>query len=348
MGDGSAPSLHHAVPGLPGLHGSTHGLTMTGSSPAIARLGGTTMGTTWSVSLAVPPSRDLHALHTGIQAQLDDIVAQMSTWEAQSDLSRYNRSDAGTWTLLPAKTLTVLDAALSVAAASGGAFDPTVGPLVALWGFGAHAGARRLPAPSVLAATRARCGWQRLQRDARGVQQPGGVHLDFSAIAKGFAVDDVADWLHRQGVHAALVEVGGELRGQGLKPDGEPWRVLVESAPEEDARTQTPPRVIALTDRAVATSGDRWHQYTGDAEAFSHSLDPRTGRPVQRAAAAVTVVADTAMLADAWATAFTVLGCEDGLPLARARGLAVRFLEHGGEGQPPVETLSPAFQALLP
>lgn len=325
-----------------------HEPTMTVPSLDLARLGGTTMGTTWSVRLAVPRTRDLHALHAGIQARLDAVVAQMSTWEPQSDLSRYNRAPAGQWMMLPEMTRTVLDAALSVAAASGGAFDPTVGPLVALWGFGAHAGPRCPPDAPTLALTRQRCGWQRVTCNAHGVLQPGGVELDFSAIAKGFAVDDVARWLQAQQVQAALVEVGGELHGYGAKPDGDPWRVLVESAPEADARTAAPPRVITLDGSAVATSGDRWHQYLGDAERLSHSLDPRSGRPVQRAAAAVTVVARTAMLADAWATALTVLGRGEGLALATARGLAVRYLEHAHAGQAPRETMSPAFEALLP
>lgn len=327
--------------------GFMHETTMTAPSLELARLGGTTMGTTWSVRLSVPHARDLHALHAGIQDRLDAVVAQMSTWEPQSDISRYNRADAGQWIEVPEQMRTVLEAALSVAAASDGAFDPTVGPLVALWGFGAHAGPRRPPDHRALALTRERCGWQRIACDARGVLQPGGAELDFSAIAKGFAVDDVAAWLHGHDVPAALVEVGGELHGYGTKPGGDPWRVLVESAPEEDGCTPTPPRVITLQGNAVATSGDRWHQYSGDEGALSHSLDPRSGRPVQRAAAAVTVVAGSAMLADAWATALTVLGREDGLALATRRGLAVRYLEHARTGQAPVETMSPAFEALL-
>jgi thiamine biosynthesis lipoprotein len=148
-----------------------------------------------------------------------------------------------------------------------------------------------------------------------------------------------------QGIAAALIEVGGELAGYGRKPDGQPWRVLVESAPEEDAHTETPPRVLALDGKAVATSGDRWHQYQADGEAYSHSLDPRTGRPVRQVAAAVTVVADDAMHADAWATALTVLGREQGMALAEREGLAARYLQRAAEG--PQEFLSSAFQRLL-
>jgi len=303
------------------------------------------MGTTWSARLVVPRQRDLHPLHAGIQAQLDQVVAQMSTWEPASDLSRYNAAPAGRWCPLPPQTQAVVRCASDIAMRSEGAFDPTVGPLVALWGFGAHAGPRRSPDAATVAATRARCGWQRLHWQGDALLQPGGLELDLSAIAKGFGVDEVVRWLRAQQVDAALVEVGGELHGYGRKPDGQPWRVLVESAPEEDARTPTPPRVLALDDMAVATSGDRWHRYRSEGEQVSHSLDPRSGHPVRRAAAAVTVVAADAMHADAWATALTVLGREQGLQLATRLGLAARFLERGDDG--PRETLSPAFERLL-
>jgi len=311
----------------------------------IASLGGHTMGTTWQVKLVVARTRDLHPLHAGIQARLDAIVAQMSTWEANSDITRFNRAAPGSAQRVPDLFAQVVDAAMDIARRSAGAFDPTVGPLVALWGFGAHALAQRIPDPATLAATRARCGWQRLPWADQTLQQPGGVELDLSAIAKGFGVDQVSTWLRQQGVHAALVEVGGELHGYGRKPDGQPWRVLVEAGPEEEASTALPPRVLALDDLAVATSGDRWHHFEQDGAQFSHTLDPRTGAPVTRAAAAVTVAARDAMHADGWATALTVMGVEQGLAFAREHALAARFVSRGAHGVE--EHLSPAFAQLL-
>jgi thiamine biosynthesis lipoprotein len=311
----------------------------------IASLGGHTMGTTWQVKLVVARTRDLHPLHAGIQARLDAIVAQMSTWEANSDISRFNRAAPGSAQRVPDLFAHVVDAAVDIARRSAGAFDPTVGPLVALWGFGAHAHSQRIPDPATLAATRARCGWQRLHWADQTLQQPGGVELDLSAIAKGFGVDQVSTWLRQQGVHAALVEVGGELHGYGRKPDGQPWRVLVEAGPEEDASTALPPRVLALDDLAVATSGDRWHHFEQDGAQFSHTLDPRTGAPVTRAAAAVTVAACDAMHADGWATALTVMGVEQGLAFAREHALAARFVSRGAHGIE--EHLSPVFAQLL-
>ena len=313
----------------------------------IAALGGHTMGTTWSVKLVAPRSRDLHALHAGIQGELDRVVAQMSTWEPDSDISRYNRAAAGHWQPLPEDFWTVLSAAHDIARRSDGAFDPSIGPLVALWGFGAQARAQRVPDAAERTAVARHCGWQKLQLDqpARAALQPGGLQLDLSAIAKGYGVDLVSHWLRRNGVEAALVEVGGELHGYGRKPDGQPWRVLVESAPEEDAGAEYPPRVLALDDLAIATSGDRWHHYDHNGVSYSHTLDPRTQAPVTRAAAAVTVIDRQTMHADAWATALTVLGTEQGLAFARAQGLAARFVSRDGSGLQ--EAMTPAFQQYL-
>lgn len=312
----------------------------------IATLGGHSMGTTWSVRLAVAAQRDLRPLHEGIDARLNEIIVQMSTWAPASLISRYNRAAPGSSVTLPPEFSSVLAAALQVAAASGGAFDPTIGPLVALWGFGAQAGSQQRPDPAQLQATRTRCGWQRLAwQPGQPLLQPGGLALDFSAIAKGYAVDHLSAWLRHCGISAALVEVGGELHGYGLKPDGTPWRVLVETGPEEDAAGDWPARVLALDDLAVATSGDQHHHYADADGLISHSLDPRSGQPVAMTTAAVTVVASSAMLADAWATALTVLGPQHGLALANQRGLAARFVSRHPAG--PQEHLSHAFAALL-
>ncbi|WP_028916117.1 FAD:protein FMN transferase [Pseudoxanthomonas sp. J35] len=320
----------------------------TAAAADLATLGGQTMGTTWSVRLLAPARADLHALHAGIQARLDRVVAQMSTWEARSDIRRYRDAVAGSWIALPEEFATVLDCALEVATASDGAFDPTLGPLVDLWGFGSAGARRRVPADSEIGQARERCGWQRLQRRAGGREllQPGGLHLDLSAIAKGYGADLVAAHLRAGGITAALVEVGGEIHAFGRKPDGTPWRVLVESAADEQADVEAmPPRVLQLDDAAVATSGDRWHRFEQDGRRYAHTIDPRTGVPVADAAAAVTVVAADAMHADAWATALTVMGAQAGLEFARSHGLAARFVirEAGGLR----EAMTDAFNARL-
>ncbi|WP_334178342.1 FAD:protein FMN transferase [Pseudoxanthomonas sp.] len=306
------------------------------------------MGTTWSVQYTHATRIDAHALHDAVQARLDQVVAQMSTWEADADIMRFNRCAAGDWFALKDDVLRVLTAALDIASASEGTFDPTVSPLVAAWGFGAHAAHRGRPAEVYLVEARSRVGWQHLRFDPaqRRIRQPGGVMLDLSAIAKGYGVDVVADLLRRRGIHAALVEVGGELYGHGRKGDGQPWRVLVESSPDEEADSEAlEPRVLALDGVAVATSGDRWHAYAQDGRRYSHTIDPRSGEPVTDAAAAVTVVASDAMHADAWATALTVMGTVAGHAFAVRNGLAARFLQRTADGLR--ETMTPAFEAHL-
>ncbi|QNN71475.1 FAD:protein FMN transferase [Thermomonas carbonis] len=295
------------------------------------------MGTTWSVRLNAARHVDVHALHAGIQARLDRVVAQMSTWEPGSDISAFNRAAAGTWLRIPEEFFAVLSCALRIAEASDGAFDPTIGSLVGLWGFGAEAAIGEVPSMPERDAARDAVGWRRIELRGDGeVLQPGGLRLDLSAIAKGFGADLVVTGLRDAGIAGALVEVGGELHGYGRKPDGTPWRVLVEAGPEEDDDSLEP-RVLELDGIAVATSGDRWHHYTrrdeqGEQRRYTHTLDPRSGAPVEHAAVAVTVVARDAMHADAWATALTVLGEAAGFALAEREGLAVRYLSRDANG----------------
>lgn len=318
------------------------------SALALHSLGGQTMGTTWSVRLAAAPSLDLHALHARLQGELDRIVAQMSTWRDDSDITRYNCAVAGQAQDLPDEFSTVLACALDIAERSGGAYDPTIAPLVDAWGFGAHAAAPRVPDEETLAIARAHVGWRRLRAAFAPprLSQPGGLRLDLSAIAKGYGVDRVAARLRTSGIPGALVEVGGELHGYGIKPDGQRWRVLVESAPDEEADgARYPPRVVVLDGLAIATSGDRWHHFDHGGTRYAHTLDPRSGRPVAQAAAAVSVIAADAMQADAWATALTVMGTRDGHAFARARGLAARFVTRA-DGTLE-ETMTPAFEARL-
>ena len=199
------------------------------SGPATIELRGPTMGTTWSVKLVPTPGLDRAALERGIQAELDRVVAQMSTYEADSDLVRFNRAAAGSWQVLPPEFFGVLQHALDLARDTGGAYDPTVAPLVDLWGFGARGVRAEPPAAADIEAARARVGWQRLQFDpaSRHLLQPGGLRLDLSSIAEGYAVDRMGLALEKLGVTGYLVEIGGELRARGSRPDGMPWRVAI-------------------------------------------------------------------------------------------------------------------------
>jgi len=318
------------------------------SASTLHTLHGETMGTSWCVKLVASPRVDLHALHAGIQERLDRVVAQMSNWEADSDLSRFNRAAAATWHPLPEGFFEVLSCALGIARDSEGAYDPTVGALVEAWGFGPAQHAHAIPDDIALSAARADAGWQRLilNKEKSSALQPGHIQLDLSAIAKGHGVDLVARHLRDIGIAAALVEVGGELYGYGKKPDDAAWQVLVEASPDENAVDMEDPRVIALDGIAIATSGDHWHAFEQQGTRYSHTLDPRAGKPVEHAPAAVTVIADDAMHADAWATALTVMGVDAGYGFAQSRNLAARFVSRTGHGLR--ERMTDAFLARLP
>ncbi|SDE30534.1 thiamine biosynthesis lipoprotein [Variovorax sp. CF079] len=286
------------------------------------------MGTTWSLRFDNPLLIPRDAVRASAEAALDRVIAQMSTWESDSDISRFNRAAAGSRHALAPEFGKVLACALQWAAASDGAVDPTIGALVALWGFGAHANASPSPpSPAELAAARSHVGWQRIafESDTNSILQPGGVWLDLSGIAKGFAVDQVAAELQILGLGDFLVEVGGELRGVGRRPGGQPWQVQIDAASGVATR-------IALSDMALATSGDRWHLRQHEGRSWSHTLDPRCGEPSGHALTAVTVLHRQCMHADALATVLTVLGPDDGLTFAQHHGIAALFVGREGAG----------------
>lgn len=325
-------------------------LTLSGGEPPkgrIATTGGASMGTTWSAKAVLADGFDT-SLAQHLQKALDEVVAQMSHWEATSNLGIYNCADAGSWHVLPEAFARVMDYALWVRSASGGAYDPCAGALVNLWGFGAQ---RRydqpqfnVPSDFAVRAVLARADGTRVRFDpvTRRMLQPGAVELDLSAVAKGFAVDRLARTLEAAGVRDYLVEAGGELRGAGVKPDGQPWWVELEGVPGEDGGH---PVVVALHGLSVATSGDyRRHFRHGDMRA-SHTLDPRTGYPIANRVASVTVIHRECMAADALSTALSVLGPGEGLAFAERHRLAARFLLRG-PGQLE-EFTSSAFRAML-
>jgi len=336
-------------------------LHIGGEPPALGqvvhRLAGDTMGTTWSVACVGPAGMRLAPVQAAILRVCQEVIDEMSQWAPDSLLCRFNRAPAGATQCLPGGFGRVLDAALQIAAASGGAYDPTAGDLVALWGFGPSGAAGtpghrprhdepgfRTPDPD--ACARAHRGWQALgwQPGPRLLTQPGGAMLDLSAIAKGDAVDRVSALLTGLGLPHHLVEIGGELRGEGLKPGGQPWWVDLEP-PQADSGLA--PVRLALHGLSVATSGDYRKVYVdAQGQRRSHTVDPRQRRPIEHGLAAVTVVHPSAMWADGWSTALMVLGPAEGLAMAEARGLAALLVTRRPEGGFD-EQMSSALRALL-
>jgi thiamine biosynthesis lipoprotein len=326
----------------------------SGSRPVA--LSGVAMGSGWSARLMLPAGLQAN-LQADLQAELDAIVAQMSHWDETSLLARYNRAPAGSWHALPPQFFAVIDYALSVWEASAGAYDPAAGALVNAWGFGPtgrydQAGFYA-PASDAIAAVMAkrRAAQPVLDRIGRRLLQPGGAVLDLSAVAKGYAVDCLAACLQGHGIHHYLVEAGGELRGAGVKADGQPWWVEIEGVPDSNADTgpdPVEPPLLALHGLAVATSGDYRRYFSQAGQRRSHTLDPRSGLPIDNGVASVTVVAATCMAADALSTALTVLGPQAGLAHAERHGLAARFLLRGAAPAAGLtEIHSTAWGALL-
>ncbi|HEX2840880.1 FAD:protein FMN transferase [Hyphomicrobium sp.] len=314
----------------------------------IETLGGETMGTTWSAKIAVPAGTDLSPLRQGIEAVLARIIDEMSPWEPASHITRFNTAAAGTWHRLPDGFFKVLSAALDWAERSGGAYDPTLGASVKLWGFGPGAQRSGIPDTASLEQARAQGGWQRVLLDGQtaSAYQPGGLHLDLSSIAKGFAVDEVIRHLQRQGIANMLVEIGGELRGEGLKPDGTPWWIELERPRgAQNTGYVLPDTVLALSGLSVATSGDERRYFDVAGRRYSHTLDPRTGAPIVHDLVSVTIVAADCMTADALATVLTVLGPEAAPVFAAENGIAARFVRF--DAGHISEDLSPALAAML-
>jgi thiamine biosynthesis lipoprotein len=305
-------------------------------------LEGPTMGVSWRLRAHAPRDLSEAAIARAVQGACDLVVAQMSAWEPDSDLSRFNRAPAGAWVDAPEDLLRVVAAAVETAQLTGGAFDPTVGAVVDLWGFGPPGAIRRPPAADQLAATQV--GWRGLRVDleADRLYQPGGLRLDLSGIAKGYGVDLAARALRTLGLRDFLLEIGGELRGEGVKGDGEPWWVEIEPPP--GAALAQLPVLVALHGLSIATSGDWRRSFQADGRTYSHTIDPRTRAPARTPFAAVSVLHADCMHADALCTALLVLG-DEAQAFARAHEIAAVFVIR--EGEAGREILTPAFEALL-
>jgi thiamine biosynthesis lipoprotein len=310
---------------------------------AMVEFGGPTMGVAWSVKAFAPSSFDLSAAKDQIQGLLNRLVAQMSPWEPQSDISRFNRAPAGAWLDMPPAFHHVLTRALAWAQVSDGAFDPTAGRLVDLWGFGPAGAVEAPPTAEAVSAALGASGWDKLALEGSRAFQRGGLELDFSGIAKGFGVDEVSRALGVIGLPNHLVEIGGELRGQGLKPSGEPWWVEIALPP--DAVMPEGPILLALHGLSVATSGDYRRFLEYDGQRYAHTLDPRLGRPIDNGVRSVSVVHHSCMEADALSTVLGVLGPQAGPEFAVKHGLAAHFVVDDTAGLR--EILSPTLQAML-
>jgi thiamine biosynthesis lipoprotein len=309
-------------------------------------LTGATMGTTWTVKLIdVSTQVSNENLQAGIQSIADLVNQRMSTYQPDSELSRFNREDSGVWFSISKDTWSVIRQGLSISQLTGGSFDMTVGSLVNLWGFGPDPSTNNSPAPEVIAQAVARVGYADLKLsdgEPYKVLKEKDIYLDLSAIAKGFAVDQVADYLDDRGVQNYMVEIGGELRLKGYNKRGTGWRIAVESPLVDQRMVQ---RTLLTGDMAIATSGDYRNYFETDGVRYSHTIDPKSGYPISHNLASVTVATPTAIVADSLATAFMVMGAARGLALAERENIAVLFIVKGHNGFE--ELHSGAFEPFL-
>lgn len=279
------------------------------------------MGTTWTLVHQQAPGIGNGEIRRVVEQAFGLVVRQMSHWDPTSELCRINRAPAESWHPISAEFFEVLSCAIEIARASGGTCDPTLGEIVDLHGFGPLAPADEPPTGARLTAARDRAGWTRLRLDSSNlaVFQPGGCQLDLSFIAKGYAVDLAARGLLDRNLRDFTLELGGEVRGHGCKPDGQPWWIAIDSPPD------VPESVVALCELSLASSGDSIRRRIVAEKEISHIVDPATGQPSDTSVTSVSVLSLSCMEADAWATALMVAGPELGPQLAESRNLAAIF-----------------------
>lgn len=293
----------------------------------IYELNGDAIGTTFSIKIADQSgSFDLNTIAQRIGETIAEVDESMSTWREDSELSVFNSNPSDDWFPVSQSLCDIVSRSLEMSLRTDGAFDVTVGPLVNLWGFGPAGGRVEPPGDAEIDKVAASVGFDLLQADcsipALRKEAPA-VYVDLSAIAKGYAVDRIAGVLDEARITNYLVEIGGELRARGQNAKQQDWAIAIETPTPGRRAVQS---IVPLSDAAMATSGDYRNFFEHGGRVYSHSIDPRTARPVEHSAASVTVVADTAEYADSLATALLVLGPEEGLAFADNDNIAALFL----------------------
>jgi len=303
-------------------------------------LGGSTMGTTFNITLVAPPAdTDLDLLKASIYEKLEHIENIASTYRSESELSLFNSSSSTDWISVTPEFCSMISAAQEVSIATQGAFDITVGPLVNIWGFGPPQQKTELPTDEEILVALANVGYATLQTDCDNSlmqKATAGTYVDLSGWAKGYAVDEIAVLLDARHLENYLVEIGGELRVRGHNAEQGKFSIALENTTQNKDMKYT---VLALSDVAVATSGDYRNFFMHGGRRYSHTIDPRTGRPVNHDLTAVTVVGSSTAFADAMATALLVLGPDDGHALAEKLGIAAYFLLRTGDDVKGIATL---------
>ena len=295
-------------------------------------LNGLTMGTTYSVKINADNAFvEKNKISDGIDEILSEINQSMSTYIKESELSNINFSTVSDWQSISDDLFEVIDHAINVSLKTNGAFDITIAPLVNLWGFGPDELQNKIPTDEIIELTKKNTGYKKISIDKslkKISKLDPNLHIDLSGIAKGFAVDKIARYLDKRGFKNYLVEIGGELIGKGLNKDNEIWQIGIENP---NNNSDTIKRIVQLKDMAMATSGNYMNYFEKDGVRYSHTINPVTGKPIKHKLASVTVLDNSAMNADALATAFMVLGPEKALSLADNLEIAIYLIIKEGK-----------------
>lgn len=294
-------------------------------APQQIAVSGETMGTTYHIRyVSANPRHEPEKIKERVDAVLEQINSQMSTYDPNSELSRFNQRQTTEPVVVSRSLETVVRRALEIAEETDGLLDVTVGPLVNLWSFGPQQRPETIPTAEELADAKAATGYRHLTVENHQLQKHiPELYVDLSTIAKGYGVDRVARLLEQMEIQNYLVEIGGEMRMKGVKPGNQPWRIAIEKPDNTQRAAQ---RILEPGNSAIATSGDYRNYFEEDGVRYSHIIDPRTGKPIQHNLVSVTVLAETCMDADAYATALTVMGPEQALAFAENKELAVLLI----------------------
>ncbi|WP_449434000.1 FAD:protein FMN transferase [Pseudomonas putida] len=318
-------------------------LAACNQGPTLERLGGPTMGSSYTIQYVRAAGGPAPAeVQAAVEVILHDIDRHYSTYRADSTVSRFNQLPANQCLVLPSDMLDLVAFGQHLAEQSAGAFDLTVEPLLDLWGFGPQARQEQVPDPNALAQARQRVGYRHLRIEGQALCKDDPVELDFNSIAAGHAVDLIAERLGAMGIANFIAEATGELKAVGHKPDGSPWRIALE-LPREDR--QIARQVIPINGLSVSTSGDYRHFFEENGRRYSHTFDARLGRPVEHDLAAATVLDASALQADGYSTLLLILGPERGWDFAIAHDLAAVLVTRVEGGF--VSRATPAFERAL-
>lgn len=294
---------------------------------------GMTMGTSYNIKASyLPESLSPKEIDRQLKGVLDKVSRQMSTYQKDSELSLFNQNTSTDWFAVSPELYEVTKEALTISQLSNGLFDVTVGPLVNLWGFGPEEMSFKKPDESVVKERLNHIGYQRLKLKEDGFYIKKDIpelYVDLSGIAKGYGVDQVASLLERLGITDYIVEIGGEIRVKGKNNQGQPWQIAVEKPTQESRSIE---KIVTITDTGMATSGDYRNYFELDGKRFSHTIDPRTGYPINHKLASVTILSPTSMEADGLATAFMVMGPDVGFQFAEQNKIAAFFIIKSDKG----------------